>query len=85
MRPSELDDEVLNAMLVGVGTSVEEEIDGGNTGTGVSGWSNDWGGPEVRGDGDAGIVLIRSTDDADPLGRKKEVSNDSSTSCSAID
>ena len=38
----------------------------------------------VSGNGDPGIVLIRSTDDADPLGRKKDVSNDTSTSC-AID
>jgi hypothetical protein len=72
-------------MLVGVATSVEEEIDDGNTGTGVSGWSGDCGGAEVKGDRDPGIVLIRSTDDADPLGRKKDVSNDASTSCSAID
>ena len=32
MRPSELDDSVLNEMLVGVATSVEEEKDDGNTG-----------------------------------------------------
>jgi hypothetical protein len=86
VRPSELDDSVLNEMLVGVATSVEEETDDGNTGTDVNGWSGDCGGPEVRGDGDPGIVLIRSTDDsADPLGRKKDVLNDTSTSCSAID
>ena len=85
MRPSELDDSVLNEMLVGVATSVEEETDDGNIGTDVNGWSGDGGGAEVRGDRDPGIVLIRSTDDADPLGRKKDFSNDTSTSCSAID
>ena len=85
MRPSELDDSVLNAILVGVATSVEEETDDGNIGTDVNGWSGDCGGAEVRGDGDPGIVLIRSSDDGDPLGRKKEVSNDTSTSCSATD
>ena len=39
MRPSELDDAVLNEMLVGVATSVEEETDAsdGNTGRDVSG------------------------------------------------
>jgi hypothetical protein len=76
---------VLKAILVGVATSVEEEIDEGKTGTGVSGWSGDCGGADARREGDPGIVLIRSTDDADPLGRKKDVSNDTSTSCSAID
>ena len=85
MRPSELDDTVLNdtvlnEILVGVATSVEEEIDDGNTGTGVNGWSGDCGGAEVRGDSDPGMVLIRSTEEADPLGRKKDVSNDASTS-----
>ena len=30
-------------------------------------------------------MLIRSNDDADLLGRKKDVSNDTSTSCSTID
>ena len=85
MRPSELDDSVLNEMLVGGATSVEEETDDGNIGTDVNGWSGDGGGAKVRGDRDPGIVLIRSTDDADPLGRKKDVSNDTSTSCSAID
>ena len=70
-------------MLVGVATSVEEETDDGNIGTDVNGWSSE--GAEVRGDGDPGIVLILSTDDADPLGRRKDVSNDTSTSCSAID
>jgi hypothetical protein len=85
VRPSELDDSVLNEMLVGVATSVEEETDDGNTGTDVNGWSGDCGGAEVRGDGDPGIVLIRSTDDAEPLGRKKDVSKETSTSCSAID
>ena len=70
MRPSELDDSVLNEMLVGVATSVEEETDDGSIGTAVNGWSGDCGGAVVRGDGDPGIVLIRSTDDADPLGRK---------------
>jgi hypothetical protein len=85
VRPSELDDSVLNETLVGVATSVEEETDDGNMGTDVNGWSGDGGGAEVRGDRDPGIVLIRSTDDADPLGRKKDVSNDTSTSCSAID
>ena len=70
-------------MLVGVATSEEDETDDGNSGTAVNGWSGE--GAEVRGDGDPGIVLIRSTDDADPLGRKKDVSNDASTSCSAID
>lgn len=64
---------------------MEEEIDDGNTGTGVNGWRGDCGGAEVRGDGDPGIVLIRFTDEADPLGRKKDVSKDASTSCSAID
>jgi hypothetical protein len=85
VRPSELEDSVLNEMLVGVATSVEEETDDGNTGTDVNGWSCDCGGAEVRGDGDPGIVLIRSTDEADPLGHKKDVSNETSTSCSAID
>ena len=85
MRPSELDDSVLNEILVGVKISVEEETDEGNTGTEVNGWSGDCGGAEVRGDGDPGIVLIRSNDDRDPLGRKKDVSNDMSTSCNAID
>ena len=70
-------------MLVGVATSVDEETDDGNNGTDVNGWSSE--GAEVRGDGDPGIVLIRSTDDADPLGRKKDVSKDTSTSCNAID
>ena len=59
---------------------MEEEIDDGNTGTGVNGWSGDCGGAEVRGDSDPGMVLIRSTEEADPLGRKKDVSNDASTS-----
>jgi hypothetical protein len=68
VRPSELDDSVLNEMLVGVATSVREETNDGNTGTDVSG---DCGRAEVSGDGDPGIVLIRS--------------NDSSISCSAID
>lgn len=72
-------------MLVGVATSVAEETDDGNTGTGVKGCSGDCGEAEVRGDGDPGIVLIRLTDEADPLGRKKDVSKDTSTSCSAID
>ena len=67
MRPSELDDSVLNEMLVSVVTSVEKETDDGNIGTDVNGWSGDGGGAEVRGDGDPGIVFIRSTDNADPL------------------
>ena len=70
MGPSELDDSVLNETLVGVVTSVDEETDDGNMGTDVNGWSGDGGGAEVR---DPGIVLIRSTDNADPLGRKKDV------------
>ena len=80
MHPSELDDTVLNEMLVGVATSVEEESDDGNTDTGVNGWSGDCGGAEVRGDGNPGMMLIRSTEEADPLGRKKDVSNDASDS-----
>ena len=62
MHPSELNDSVLNAMLVGVATSVEDGTDDSNSGTDVNGWSGDSGGAEVRGDGDAGIVLIRSSD-----------------------
>jgi hypothetical protein len=85
VRLSELDDSVLNETLVGVATSVDEETDDGNMGTDVNGWSRDGGGAEVGGDRDPGIVLIRSTDNADPLGHKKDVSNDTSTSCSAID
>ena len=85
VRPSELDESLLSEMLVGVATSEEEETDEGNTGTDVNGWSGECGGAEVSGDGDPGIVLIRSNDDGDPLGRKKDVSNDTSTSCSAID
>ena len=50
---------------------MEEETEEGNTGTGVNGWSGDCGDAEARGDGDPGIVLIQSTDDADPLRRKK--------------
>ena len=75
---------MLKAILVGVATSEEEEIDKGKTGTGVSGWSGDCGGADAR-RGDPGIVLIRSTAVADPLGHKKDVSNDTSTSCSVID
>ena len=71
MCPSELNDPVLNAILVGVATSVEEETDDSNIGTDVNGWSGDCGGAEVRGDVDPGIVLIRSSDNGDPLGRKK--------------
>jgi hypothetical protein len=85
VRPSELDDPILNEMLVGVATSADEETDEGSIGTDVNGWSGDCGGADVRGDGDPGIVLIRSNDDGDPLGRKKDVSKDTSTSCSAID
>ena len=77
---SELDNTVLNEMLVGVATSVEEEIDDGNTSAGVNGWSGDCGGAEVRGDSDPGMVLIRSTEEANPLGCKKNVLNDTSTS-----
>jgi hypothetical protein len=60
--PSELDDTVLNEMLVGVATLVDEETDDGNIGTDVNGWSGDCGGAEVRGDGQGGpgTVLIRS-------------------------
>jgi hypothetical protein len=76
---------VLKAILVGVATSEEEEIDEGKTGTGVSDWSGDCGGADARREGDPGIVLIRSTAVADPLGLKKDVSNDTSTSCSVID
>ena len=49
MRPSELDDSVLNEMLVGVATSVEEETDEGSSGTDVN--CGDCGGAELRGDG----------------------------------
>ena len=70
MRPSELNDSVLNEILVGIATSVEEETDDGSICTAVNGWSGDCGGAVVGGDGDPGIVLIRSTDNADPLGRK---------------
>ena len=79
MRPGELDESVLNDMLVGVATSVEEETDNGNIGTDVNGWSSE--GAKVKGDGDPGIALIRSNEDADPLGCKKDVSNDTSMSC----
>jgi hypothetical protein len=41
VRPSELDDSVLNEMLVGVATSVEEETDEGSIGTDVNGCSGD--------------------------------------------
>ena len=45
MHPSELDDSVLNEMLVGVATAVEEETDDGNIGTDVNGMAgvvNHW-------------------------------------------
>ena len=43
MCPSELNDTVLNEMLAGMATLVEEEIDDGNTGAGINGWSGDCG------------------------------------------
>ena len=64
---------------------MEEETDDDNIGTDDNDWSGDCGGAKVSGDGDPGIVLIQSNNDGDPLGCKKDVSKDSSTSCSAID
>jgi len=64
-------------MLLGVSSSDDEDTDGGNTGTGVSGASGDGGSSEVDGVGVSGIVLRRSTEEiADPLGLRKDVSND---------
>jgi hypothetical protein len=85
VRPGKLDDSVINEMLVGVTISVEEETNEGSIGTDANGCSGDCSGAKVGGDVDPGIVLIQSNDDGDSLGRKKYVSNDTLTSCSAID
>lgn len=77
-RTIDTEDSVENDdMLVGVSTSDDEDTDDGNKGTGVSGASGDGGNNEVDGVGVSGIVLKRSAEDiADPLGLKKDVSND---------
>jgi hypothetical protein len=77
-RARETEDSVENEdMLLGVSASDDEDKDDGNAGTGVSGASGDGGSSEVDGVGVSGIVLNRSTEEiADPLGLKKDVSND---------
>jgi len=74
--PRELDVSELNIKLVGVNTSVWEDIDGGNAGTGVNGCSGDRGGNEAIGKIEAGMVLMRPTEDGDPLGLKMDVSKE---------
>lgn len=84
--PRELEDSEENERLVGVATSEREGRDGGRAGTGVKDPSDDWAGTEVIGDTDAGMVLMRPTDEGEPLGLKKEVSKEVSTpSCRAIE
>lgn len=88
VRPSELDDSDSdeNIRLVGVATSDAEEIDAGNGGTGVSGCSGDAGPTVSSGETDAGIVLIAPIEEAEPLGRKIDVSIEvSKLSFSSID
>ena len=64
-------------MLLGVSASDDGEADDGNADTGVSGASGDGGSSEGDGVGVSGIVLKRSADEiTDPLGLKKDVSND---------
>lgn len=74
--PRELEVSELNIKLVGVNTSVWEDTEGGNAGTGVNGCSGDRGGAEAIGEIEAGIVLIRPTEDADPLGLNIDVSKE---------
>ena len=88
VRPRELDDSDSdeNIRLVGVATSDADEIDAGNGGTGVRGCSGDAGATVSRGEIDAGIVLIAPMEEAEPLGRKIDVSIEvSKLSCSSID
>lgn len=77
-RTRETGDSVENDdMLLGVSASDDENTDDGNPGTGVRGARGDGGSSEVDGVGVSGIVLKRSTEEiADPLGLKKDVSND---------
>ena len=74
--PRELDVSELNIKLVGVNTSVWEDTEGGKAGTGVNGCNGDCGGAEVIGEIDAGMVLIRPTEDGDPLGLNIDVSKE---------
>ena len=65
--------------------SDSDEIDAGNGSTGVRGWSGDAGATVSRGEADAGIVLIAPMEEAEPLGRKIDVSIEvSKLSCSSI-
>jgi hypothetical protein len=76
----------LKDKLVGVRASLSESADSGRAGTGVKGGRRCLGTTDETAVGDGGIVLIRSIDDGDPLGRRKEVSYDASaTSCNAND
>ena len=77
-RTRETEDSVENDdMLLGVSTSDDDDTDNGNAGTGVRGASGDSGSSEVDGVGVSGIVLKRSAEEiTDPLGLKKDVSND---------
>lgn len=66
--------------------SVPDEIEGGRAGTGVRGCKGDRGAAVVGAKIEAGIVLIRSLDDEDPLGLKIDVSKErSGPSCKAMD
>ena len=76
----------LKDKLVGVRASLSESADSGRAGTGVKGGRRCLGTTEDTAVGDGGIVLIRSIDEGDPLGRRKEVSYDASAiSCNAND
>lgn len=85
VRPSELLDSDVKSRLVGVATSDMLDTVGGSMGTGVRGGKGECG-AVIGAATDAGMVLILSTDDAEPLGRNMDVSKlFSAASGSAMD
>ena len=70
-------DSVVISNVVGVSMSVIDERDEGRAGTGVKGGNGECG-VTLTGAGDGGIVLMRATDDGEPVGRRMDVSNDTS-------
>ena len=67
----------MKSSVVGVSISVADERDEGRAGTGVKGGNGERGALLTRA-GDGGIVLIRPIDDGEPVGRRIEVSNETS-------
>ena len=57
--------------------SVADERDGGRAGTGVKGGKGECA-VMLTGAGDGGIVLMRPIDDGEPVGRRIDVSNETS-------